>query len=50
MKIRTKVFLIVVVVFGMLFFGISTIFTNIETANFEKLERQSVKDNMSRVD
>lgn len=49
MKIRVKVFLIVAVVFGLLFYGTSKIITKIETANFEKLEKQAVFENISRV-
>ena len=49
MKIRPKVFLIVVVVFGLLLFGTSRIFTKIETSNFDNLERQQANQNISRV-
>ncbi|NTW26933.1 MAG: PAS domain S-box protein [Candidatus Moranbacteria bacterium] len=50
MKIRTKVFLIVVAIFGLLFFGISQIFTAVESANFERLEKQNAFKDMNRVE
>ena len=44
MKIRIKIFLIVLVVFTLVFFGVSKIVTKIEVANFEKLEKNAVTD------
>lgn len=49
MKIRIKVFLTVLVVFGVLFYGVSKIFTNIETKNFAELEDNAIKEDLERI-
>lgn len=49
MKLRIKVVLVVLLVFGVLFFAVSKVLTKIELENFQNLENKSVNENVGRV-